>query len=135
MKFNLGMMIAAFIWFGAASAATATSGQDQAGDTAAASGDLVFDAGEYEEGDALVIIPSTTVDTDTYADLENVDVIRTEDGELMAPWKITQACSAGVCGELIADGDTGEVAAFDGDWMGGFVATGRGEQIIRLRLE
>jgi hypothetical protein len=90
--------------------------------------------GEEEMMEPTQYTPSLGVSDDPFDGLSNVEVIVSELGEVNSPWVRSQGCADQECGALIAHEHTGEVAYFIDEWMGGFIQTGRGEQVIRLIL-
>lgn len=97
----------------------------------------------YGDGDDAILIDEEFVvpeavpgahagATDPYAALENVEVVLSASGEVQWPWISSEACVQEYCALQISSTSTGEVAFFDGTWFGGFIQTGRGEQVIRV---
>lgn len=64
---------------------------------------------------------------------DNLETIIDRSGTIRGPWRRSRGCVAQHCAEMIADSRSGEVAFFDGEWLGGFVATGRGAEVVRIR--
>lgn len=62
----------------------------------------------------------------------NLLEIMTPQGLLLSPWTRQEGCIETGCAEAIVNSETGEVAFFDGAWMGGFLRTENGEQIVRI---
>lgn len=58
-------------------------------------------------------------------------IVKNSAGELVEPWVAYQDCAGEVCAEAIHNPETGEYAAFNGDWMTGYESTGDGEEVVR----
>lgn len=64
----------------------------------------------------------------------NLERVVDEQGNPVGRWRRERGCIAQRCADVVRDSDTGEIAGFDGELQGGFVRTGRGEEIVRFRL-
>ena len=82
-----------------------------------------------------VIKLATGQAADPYATLDNVEIVRTATGELLAPWVSGEACVAQHCALQISNAETGEIAFFDSLWLAGFIETHRGQQVLRVHVE
>ena len=63
----------------------------------------------------------------------NIDGIIDTDGTVRAPWERVRGCVAERCADVVRHRATGEIAQFEDEWQGGFIATGRGQEVIRIR--
>ena len=64
----------------------------------------------------------------------NLERVIDEQGNAVGRWRRERGCVSQRCADVVRDSETGEIAGFDGDLQGGFVRTGRGEEIVRFRL-
>jgi hypothetical protein len=70
-----------------------------------------------------------------YANAESaaLEQVRSRKGKLAKPFKRVRKCSKGPCVETIVVKSSGAIA-FDGArWAEGYIPTGRGEEVVRLR--
>ncbi|WP_394692397.1 hypothetical protein [Hyphobacterium sp.] len=64
----------------------------------------------------------------------NLERVVDQDGNPVGRWRREEGCVAERCANVVRDSETGEIAGFDGELQGGFVRTGRGDEIVRFRL-
>lgn len=64
----------------------------------------------------------------------NLERVVDEQGNPVGPWSRSSGCVSQRCADVIRHSESGEIAGFDGELQGGFVRTGRGEEIVRFRL-
>ena len=64
-----------------------------------------------------------------------VTEVRSQTGELAPAYREETRCDGGGCETVIVLASSGEVVFLSGRWVGGYLATGRGEQVWHVERE
>ena len=75
----------------------------------------------------------SNVRTHPFDRAENIERVIDQAGVLTPPWEEVRNCVADRCAIVIRHSVSGEIGQLEGEWQGGFMATGRGREVIRIR--